>query len=113
MTHDQLKNRHREVRDTYPPNLNLRIHRALSWWQRASLADDDDGRYIFLWIAFNAAYATQMDDLERPSESVAFQGFLEKLCSLDLEKRITRWAVATHRCYWVSCSTACIRCVTN
>ncbi|WP_323012654.1 hypothetical protein [Castellaniella sp.] len=88
MTHDQLKNRHREVRDTYPPNLNLRIHRALSWWQRASLADDDDGRYIFLWIAFNAAYATQMDDLERPSESVAFQGFLEKLCGLDLEKRI-------------------------
>jgi len=88
MSYDTLKQRHRDVRDGYPPDLNLRIHRALSWWQRALLADDDDGRYIFLWIAFNAAYATQIDEHSRPSESAAFKAFLEKLCGLDTDKRI-------------------------
>ncbi|MFT0534367.1 hypothetical protein ACMHYJ_16275 [Castellaniella hirudinis] len=88
MPHQTLKQRHREIRDTYPEDLNLRIHRALSWWQRALMAEDDDGRYIFLWIAFNAAYATQIDGNDRLSESSSFQAFLEKLCRLDTEKRI-------------------------
>ena len=51
-----LKARHRAERDSQHPNLSLRVHRALSWLQRAEqLADDADGRFIFLWIAFNAA----------------------------------------------------------
>ena len=88
MSYDTLKQRHREVRDGYPVDLNLRIHRALSWWQRALMAEDDDGRYIFLWIAFNAAYATQIDEQSRLSESTTFKAFLEKLCGLDRHKRI-------------------------
>ncbi len=88
MDFDTLKQRHRLVRDTYPADLNLRIHRALSWWQRATLADDMDGRFIFLWIAFNAAYATEIEDDTRLSEQTAFRGFLTKLCDLDEEKRI-------------------------
>lgn len=88
MDHDTLKQRHRALRDTYPPDLNLRIHRALSWWQRALQAHDLDGRYIFLWIAFNAAYATEIQENYRLSEQATFRSFLEKLCALDDEKQI-------------------------
>ena len=41
----------------------LRMHRALSWLQRADAAgDDDDVAFVCLWIAFNAAYAQDLGD---------------------------------------------------
>ena len=65
-------------------NMSLRVHRALSWLHRAELCEDDiDGRFIFLWIAFNAAYANEIGDQERPSEQVFFGSFLQKLVDLD------------------------------
>lgn len=64
------------------------MRRALSWFDRAEQADDLDGRFIFLWIAFNAAYATESDERQRLSEQETFKAFLEKLCSLDESKRI-------------------------
>lgn len=88
MNHDELKQRHRKERDAQPINLRLRIHRALSWLKRAELANDLDGRFIFLWIAFNAAYAFEIDESSRLSEQATFKGFLEKLCGLDRAKRI-------------------------
>lgn len=88
MQHQVLKNRHRKERDNEHPNLRLRIHRALSWLDRAEQSDDIDGRFIFLWIAFNAAYATEIDEQWRLSEQEAFKAFLEKLCLLDKDKRI-------------------------
>lgn len=88
MSYETLKQQHRRVRDSYPADLNLRIHRSLSWLKRAEISDDDDGRFIFLWIAFNAAYANEISDSYRLSEQEAFKGFLEKLCALDSEKLI-------------------------
>ena len=88
MNFEQLKTRHRTLREHSPSNLNLRVHRALSWLQRAEMAEDEDGRFIFLWIAFNAAYATEIDDDRRLSEQETFKGFLEKLCELDEHKQI-------------------------
>ena len=89
MDHNTLKQRHRLRRDVEPENLRLRIHRALSWLHRAEQADDLDGKFIFLWIAFNAAYATEIDDSHRLSEQETFKAFLQKLCDLDLaSKRI-------------------------
>ena len=87
MNFEQLKTRHRTLRKHAPGNLNLRVHRALSWLQRAEMAEDEDGRFIFLWIAFNAAYATEIDDDRRLSEQETFKGFLEKLCELDEHKQ--------------------------
>jgi hypothetical protein len=79
-----LKTRHRAERDSQHPNLSLRVHRALSWLQRAEQLDEDvDGRFIFLWIAFNAAYATEIDERYRASEQATFRAFLQKLISLD------------------------------
>jgi hypothetical protein len=72
-----LKQRHRSVRDGYPTNLNLRVHRALSWLQRAEIADDADSKFIFLWISFNAAYAYEIDETSRLSEQETFKFFLD------------------------------------
>lgn len=88
MNFEQLKARHRMAREHSLANLNLRVHRSLSWLQRAEQAEDEDGRFIFLWIAFNAAYATEINDNYRLSEQATFRGFLEKLCELDDRKHI-------------------------
>lgn len=85
---ERLKSRQRQEREDYPPNLGLRVHRALSWLQRAERADDLDGRFIFLWIAFNAAYANDIDERYRLSEQRQFRLFLENLCALDKRQRI-------------------------
>jgi hypothetical protein len=88
LEHSALKQRHRLVREGHPTNLRLRIHRALSWLNRAEQSKDMDGKFIFLWIAFNAAYAQELDDNDRTPDKVAFTAFLQKLCDLDTSKCI-------------------------
>lgn len=88
MQYQQLKDRQREERHGYPSNLSLRVHRALSWLQRSEMADDPDGTFIFQWIAFNAAYATELDPHYRSNEQSTFQDFLQKLCDLDTQHRL-------------------------
>ncbi len=83
MDYQRLKHRHRTERENYHPNLSLRVHRSLSWLQRAEMQEDLDGQFIFLWIAFNAAYATEIDEEYRTSEKTSFRSFLEKLSDLD------------------------------
>jgi hypothetical protein len=84
MDYQALKARHRAEREAHHPNLALRVHRALSWLNRAEqMTDDPDGRFIFLWIAFNAAYATEIDERYRLSEQETFRAFLQKLVDLD------------------------------
>jgi hypothetical protein len=86
--HAQLKQRHRDVRESQTLNISLRIHRSLSWLKRAELADDLDGKFIFLWVSFNAAYATDIDANYRDSEKVTFGDFFKKLCDLDEDKKL-------------------------
>lgn len=90
MDYQRLKDRQRAERSTYPENLGLRVHRALSWLHRAgqlARGDDLDGEFIFLWIAFNAAYATEIDEQHRESEQQTFRAFLQKLTELDAGKK--------------------------
>jgi hypothetical protein len=68
----------------------LRVHRALSWLNRAEQLEEQhdlDGQFIVLWIAFNAAYATDIDERYRESEQQTFRGFLDKLTELDKGKK--------------------------
>jgi hypothetical protein len=89
MDYQALKTRQRLERHSRPPNLALRVHRALSWLNRAEqLEEDRDGHFIFLWIAFNAAYATDLDEKYRTSERAVFRDFLQKLISLDKRSAI-------------------------
>jgi hypothetical protein len=84
INYQSLKAQQREQRDGYSINLGLRVHRALSWLNRAEQAkDDQDAQFIFLWIAFNAAYANEIDDHHRFTEQETFLNFIKRLCELD------------------------------
>ena len=66
MTASALKNQLRAVGETMPEPTRIRIHRAISWLARAEVEDGDpDARFLFLWIAFNAAYAHEFGFEER------------------------------------------------
>ncbi len=93
MDYEKLKARQRAERHAHHPNLGLRVHRALSWLNRAeqlATEGDQDGSFVFLWIAFNAAYATEIDDRYRLSEQDSFRAFLQKLKDLDHPGRIEK-----------------------
>lgn len=82
-----LISRHRALAAQQHTPFSLRIHRALSWMQRAETSgDDDDVAFICLWIAFNAAYA--QDSMATTTERQAFRDFLNELCALDQSKAL-------------------------
>ena len=84
-----LKARQREIRDGFDESLGLRVHRALSWLQRAEQEEEDsDARFIFLWIAFNAAYANELEDRAQFSERGLFANFVQRLVGLDTGKQL-------------------------
>lgn len=81
-----LKARHREVREApgYSQALSLRAHRALSWLQRAEREQDDpDAQFIFLWIAFNAAYGHEIEDRSAYPDPRIFKSFLGRIVDAD------------------------------
>jgi hypothetical protein len=88
LLHAQLKARQRAERDNHPESIALRIHRALSWLDRAEQCDDDDARFIFLWVAFNAAYANDLEDLGYMAERRVFENFIQRLVDLDKEEAL-------------------------
>lgn len=88
-TYGPLKARQREIRDGFSEALGLRVHRALSWLDRAEQeTEDQDARFIFLWIAFNAAYANDISDRANFSEKGLFSNFIQRLVELDQDKRL-------------------------
>lgn len=88
-TFQELKTRQRAERDHHGSAVGTRIHRALSWWQRAEqcATDDRDGQFIFLWIAFNAAYANETGEY-RINENQRYNDFLARLASLDNQQKL-------------------------
>lgn len=87
--YQRLKERHRRERDSYPQALSLRVHRALSWLNKAEQCEDYDSQFIFLWISFNAAYAQDFDYKKDFTESGLYQEFLGKIEHLDTSKKLS------------------------
>lgn len=85
-TYDRLKQRQRAIRDTFSDGLGLRLHRALSRFDRAAREEDPDSQFVFLWIAFNAAYAADIDQRYALAEQGAFNAFIRKIIDLDKEQ---------------------------
>lgn len=84
--HTQLKEKQRGLRDGFDLSLGLRVHRALSWYGRAEQErEDDDTRFILLWIGFNALYAKE---IEEGSEREQFREFFAELIRMDAKHRI-------------------------
>ena len=46
--HSRLKTYQRASRAGFPDSLGLRVHRALSWLERAEHCTDEDSAFIFL-----------------------------------------------------------------
>ena len=91
MNHKTLKARQRRERGTHPESLALRVHRALSWLDAAERADKDwDARFVFLWIAFNAAYAEEIRGGGRDSEQHSFRQFMHRLLQLDAHGHLAK-----------------------
>jgi hypothetical protein len=86
LDYESLKARHRELQAGFSPALALRTHRALSWLHRAEgERGDHDARFVFLWIAFNAAYANEISHRKVFSERRLLLGFLNRLIDSDRE----------------------------
>ncbi|WP_315360872.1 HEPN domain-containing protein [Neisseria bacilliformis] len=84
-------------RAAYPDPFRLRIHRAISWLKAAAEAgrpaerpsengEGLDFRFTALWIAFNAAYAKEIDGRTLSAERSDFRQFLQTVCGLDKER---------------------------
>ncbi|WP_316014368.1 HEPN domain-containing protein [Roseobacter sp. HKCCA0434] len=92
--HAELKRRQRAMREGFPPNFGLRIHRMISWIGRAEAEPyDPAASFIFLWIAFNAAYSDGSDiDGPPASERDRFRAFFRRALDCDPEHRLYRTA---------------------
>lgn len=82
-SHKSLKARQRAERSNHDPNLAIRVHRALSWLDRAEQCNDIDAEFVFLWIAFNAAYAQEHQILRNTSTKELYRDFTAKIVDLD------------------------------
>ena len=73
-----LVQRHQELVAVQRNAFTLRMHRALSWLQRADAEKaDNDIAFISLWIAFNAAYAQDNGgNADNASERQTFRTFV-------------------------------------
>ena len=79
-----LKARHRNLRHNFDENFSIRIHRALSWLERAEKETDDaDAAFIFYWISFNANYSINQSSSNRISEGRQFRDFFNLVSKLD------------------------------
>ena len=79
-----------ELMESLPSDLQLRIHRGASWFNRAEkITDDDDAAFIFYWVAFNSLYGYQVNNLsETDSERKAFEVYFNRISHLDCENRV-------------------------
>ena len=79
LAHAILKTKQRELRAAFPETMGLRVHCSISWIGRAEQATDDDGRFILLWIAFNAAYADEEEfQIAAAGERAAFASYFRR-----------------------------------
>jgi len=84
---DALKAKFKVHFERYPDSSRVRLHRAISWLRRAEQeADELDAQFIFLWIAFNAAYAKEVGFGENERDRLA--AFFATLVAVDERKSL-------------------------
>ena len=86
---EKLKKKQRKIRPSFSELIGLRIHRCLSWLDRAEQEGSDyDAAFIFLWISFNAAYAEEVFESIGHGQRSAFDDYFQNLIKLDTSSRI-------------------------
>lgn len=83
---------YKATRDGCDESFRIRIHRAISWVNKArELPEEDiDLKFIALWIAFNCAYGKEISTDGYFGEKVGFRDFLTVICDLDEEKTLDK-----------------------
>ena len=73
---------------------SVRVWRGLSWLERAEGLQDIEGKFISLWIAFNAIYGHLQDDGMNASDRGSWQQFLAGIVKADTEDQLGQimWA---------------------
>ena len=87
---ERLESKFKEVFGNQRNNMTLRLHRAISWIQRAEYEvgrHDMDAAFIFYWIAFNAAYASESEEVDLSARK-SHDRFFDKLVALDRSEKI-------------------------
>lgn len=85
---EKLKQYYQTQKSEFSDLFRLRMHRSLSWLSKATIVDDDDIRFITLWIAFNAAYAREVALFTTSSERSEFRRFIQLICRLDIDQQV-------------------------
>ena len=91
LTFDVLKDKQRRLRDGFPSDVGLRVHRAISWIrgaERAAGDHDADTAFICYWVAFNAAYAQGKDLHGRFQDTEFRQWYFDMILRVDGERII-------------------------
>ena len=84
LTFEALDAKWQDVRGVLPDKLRLRMRRALSWLERAEKERGDyDAAFIFYWVAFNAAYATNRRQDPDTVERANFSEYFDTILGLD------------------------------
>ncbi len=91
MNASELKEKHREIRGGFSKNLDLRIHRSISWIARAEHAfanNDHDTAFICYWISFNAIYHSDGFGGIKTGERSVINSYFRSIIDLDRENRV-------------------------
>jgi len=64
---------------------SIRVWRGLSWLERSEKADDLEGRFISLWIAFNAIYGHLDEEGRDARDRASWQTFLARMVEHDAD----------------------------
>ena len=84
-----LKDKLHACADSHVESSRIRIHRSISWLARSETETDDaDAQFVFLWIAFNAAYAREFG--ADASERDQLNAYFGKLLAVDREQRLQK-----------------------
>ena len=76
---------YQQVQAELPDSIRLRVHRAMSWLKQAQQSDTEDMRFMCLWVAFNAAYARDLQVRTGGGDLVGTRDFLLKMCRFQPE----------------------------
>ncbi len=93
LTAGQLRERFKAIPETdrqANQDFCIRLWRAISWVERAEAAgaDDLEGQFIPLWIAFNSLYGRAAEDGSTVPDHAGWQAFLAAIVKADGEDRL-------------------------
>ena len=78
----QVESLYQQVQAELPDSIRLRVHRAMSWLKQAQQSPEQDMQFMGLWVAFNAAYARDLQVRQVGGDMAGFRDFLQKMCRL-------------------------------